>query len=430
MSKIFIKDIGEHIGKTITLKGWLYNYRSSGKINFLILRDGTGYLQCVVFKDEVDEQVFKRCDKLTQESSITVTGIVKEDERAPGGFEMTVEDFEIVQIAEDYPITHKEHGVDFLMNNRHLWLRSSKQHATLRIRDEIVKATRDFYYDRDFTLIDSPILTPTACEGTTTLFSTDYFGDEAYLTQSGQLYLEPACMAFGKVYCFGPTFRAEKSKTRRHLTEFWMVEPEVAYADYEDMMKLGEEYVSYLVERCLENRKKDLETLERDLSELKNITPPFPGISYKEAIELLREKGEDIEYGDDFGGGHETVLSEAYEKPVYIHHWPGDIKAFYMEPDPEDSELALAFDLIAPEGYGEIIGGSERVSDPDLLLKRIKEEDLPEEAFDWYLEIRKYGSVPHSGFGLGLERTVAWICGSKHVRTTIPYPRTIKRLNP
>ncbi len=430
MEQVYIKDVGKYSGKTVTLKGWLYNKRSTKNIHFLIFRDGYGYLQCVAGKNDVSEELFEKIDKLTQESSIIVTGEVKPDSRAECGYELMLSDLEIVQISDAYPITPKEHGTDFLMERRHLWMRSKKQHAILRIRDEILKATRDFYYDRDFVQIDSPILTPAACEGTTTLFGTEYFGEKAYLTQSGQLYLEPACMAFGKVYCFGPTFRAEKSKTRRHLTEFWMIEPEVAYMEWEDCMKLGEDYVSYMVSRCLENRTDELKILGRELSKLEAISAPFPRMRYDEAIKYLQDKGEDIKWGDDFGGGHETILGEIHDKPIYIHHWPVETKAFYMEPDPEDSRYALAYDLIASEGYGEIIGGSQRISDPELLMERIKQHGLPEDAYKWYIDIRHYGSVPHSGFGLGIERTVAWICGIDHIRMTIPYPRTLNRIYP
>lgn len=427
---IRISESGKYENKEVTIQGWLYNKRSSGKIRFLLVRDGSAIIQCVVVKNEVSEDVFEKTELLTQETSLRVTGTLVADKRAPIGYELHVKDIEIIQIAKDYPITPKEHGVDFLMDHRHLWIRSKRQHAILRIRHEIIKAAQDFFNDRDFIKVDSPIFTPNAAEGTTTLFKTDYFGSPAYLTQSGQLYAEAACMAFGRVYCFGPTFRAEKSKTRRHLTEFWMIEPEVAYFDLQDDMQLAEEFVSYIVQTVLKNRKQELETLERDTSKLEKVTPPFPKIHYNEAVEILKKNGVDFTYGDDFGGADETVLSDQFEKPVIVHHYPAEVKAFYMKRDPEEPQFALAMDMLAPEGYGEIIGGSQREDDYDTLLQRIREHNLSEEAFKWYLDLRKYGSVPHSGFGLGIERTVAWITGVKHVRETIPFPRLMQRIYP
>ncbi len=427
---IRISESGKYENKEVTIQGWLYNKRSSGKIRFLLVRDGSAIIQCVVVKNEVSEEVFEKTELLTQETSLRVTGTLVADKRAPIGYELHVKDIEIIQIAKDYPITPKEHGVDFLMDHRHLWIRSKRQHAILRIRHEIIKAAQDFFNDRDFIKVDSPIFTPNAAEGTTTLFKTDYFGSPAYLTQSGQLYAEAACMAFGRVYCFGPTFRAEKSKTRRHLTEFWMIEPEVAYFDLQDDMQLAEEFVSYIVQTVLKNRKQELETLERDTSRLEKVTPPFPKIHYNEAVEILKKNGVDFTYGDDFGGADETVLSDQFEKPVIVHHYPAEVKAFYMKRDPQEPQFALAMDMLAPEGYGEIIGGSQREDDYDTLLQRIREHNLSEEAFKWYLDLRKYGSVPHSGFGLGIERTVAWITGVKHVRETIPFPRLMQRIYP
>ncbi len=427
---IRISQSAQYENQEVTIKGWLYNKRSSGKIRFLLVRDGSAIIQCVVVKNEVSEDVFEKTDLLTQESSLIVTGKLVADKRSPLGYEMHVTDLEIVQIAQEYPITKKEHGIDFLMDHRHLWIRSKRQHAILRIRHEIINAARQFFNERDFTLVDSPIFTPNAAEGTTTLFKTDYFGSPAYLTQSGQLYAEAACMAFGRVYCFGPTFRAEKSKTRRHLTEFWMIEPEVAYFDLQDDMQLAEEFVSHIVQTVLKNRKAELEVLERDTKILENTVPPFPKIHYNEAVEILKKHGVDFPYGDDFGGADETILSEEFDKPVIIHHYPAEVKAFYMKRDPEEPQFALAMDMLAPEGYGEIIGGSQREDDYDTLLQRIREHNLDEEAFAWYLDLRKYGSVPHSGFGLGIERTVAWITGTKHVRETIPFPRLLQRIYP
>lgn len=429
--EVYIENLSEHVGKEVKIYGWVYNKRSSGKIRFVLVRDGTGILQCVMAKGETPDEVFDKYDLLTQETSLIVSGIVNEDKRAPGGYELHIKDIKIIHIAQDYPITPKEHGVDFLMDHRHLWLRSRRPHAILRIRHRLVKAIRDFFDSKGFVLIDAPILTPAACEGTTTLFETDYFDlGKAYLSQSGQLYVEAAAMAFGKVYCFGPTFRAEKSKTRRHLTEFWMVEPEVAFYELEDIMNLAEEFVEYIVGRVLETSKKEFEVLERNTEPLEKIKRPFPRISYNEAVEILKNNGVNFQWGNDFGNTDETIISQQFEKPVIVHHYPAAVKAFYMKRDPNDETYALAFDMLAPEGYGEIIGGSQREDDYETLLKRIKEHNLPVEAFDWYLDLRKYGSVPHSGFGLGVERTLAWICGLDHVRETIPFPRMIYRIKP
>jgi len=431
MPKISIKDLSEHVGKEVTLSGWLYNKRSSGKIKFIVLRDGTGYLQCVYFKGNVSDEVFEIADKIGQESSITVSGKVKEEKRAPGGYELDATNLKIISEAGDYPITPKEHGVEFLMDNRHLWLRSSKQVAILKIRHRIVKAIRDFFDERGFTLMDPPILTPAACEGTSTLFETEYFDlGKAYLTQSGQLYAEAGAMALGKVYTFGPTFRAEKSKTRRHLTEFWMVEPEVAFYDLNDNMDLAEEFLEYIVQTVLKDMEEELKTIERDTTMLKNVKKPLPRISYDEAVEILKKNGIDFQYGNDLGGTDETVISNQFDRPVMVHHYPAEVKAFYMKRDPQNPKLALAVDVLAPEGYGEIIGGSQREDDLNVLIERIKEHNLPMEAFEWYLDLRRYGSVPHAGFGLGLERTVGWICGLEHVRETIPFPRMIYRNTP
>ncbi|MEW5764708.1 MAG: asparagine--tRNA ligase [Acidobacteriota bacterium] len=425
-----IKGLSKHAGKAVTLSGWVYNKRSSGKVRFLILRDGTGYLQCVAFVKDVSAEVFDLLDRVSLESSVTVTGIVRLDERAPGGVELSLTDARLHHMAEEYPIGKKEHGTGFLMENRHLWLRSSRQVAILRVRSEIEQSFRDYFYDRGFTLIDSPILTPAACEGTTTLFETDYFGEKAFLSQSGQLYLEPACMALGKVYCFGPTFRAEKSKTRRHLMEFWMLEPEVAFATLDDVMNLAEDFLTSVVARVLDRCAEELKVLERDTSKLEMVQKPFPRLQYKDAVEQLHSLGSDLKFGDDFGGDDETILTRQYDRPLMVHRYPSAVKAFYMEPDPEDPSLALCVDVLAPEGYGEIIGGSERIHDHDLLLSRIREHGLPEEAFRWYLDIRRYGTVRHGGFGIGLERTVSWICGLQHVRETIPYPRMLYKLYP
>ncbi len=425
-----IKDVAQYDGQEVTVKGWLYNKRSSGKLRFLLVRDGTATIQCVVFKGAVSEEVFEHATALTQESSLIVTGKVTRDERSSIGYEIQVSDIRIVQIAQEYPITKKEHGVDFLMDHRHLWLRSSKQHALIRIRHEIIRAAREFFDARDFTLMDAPIFTPNAAEGTSTLFETDYFERKAYLTQSGQLYGEAGAMAFGNIYCFGPTFRAEKSKTRRHLTEFWMIEPEMAYCDLQQDMVVAEEFVTHIVKSVLKNRRPELETMERDISKLEQIETPFPRLHYDEAVEILKKNGVDFEYGDDFGAADETIISEQFDRPVIVHHYPAGVKAFYMKRDPETPQFALAMDMLAPEGYGEIIGGSQREDDFDVLLERVKEHNLPEEAFAWYLDLRKYGSVPHAGFGLGIERTVAWISGIRHIRETIPFPRTMTRLYP
>lgn len=431
MQKILVKDLAHHVGKEITLYGWLYNKRSSGKLKFLMLRDGSGIVQCVYFKGNVSGKVFEDADRIGQESSIEVTGKVKEEQRSPGGFEIDATNLKIISEAHNYPITPKEHGIEFLMDHRHLWLRSIKQTAILKVRARIVKAIRDFFDNNGFTLADTPILTPSACEGTSTLFSTDYFDlGQAYLTQSGQLYAEANAMALGKVYNFGPTFRAEKSKTRRHLTEFWMVEPEVAFADLNDNMELAEQFLEYVVQTILKDCEKELNTLERDTTLLQNVKVPLPRISYDEAVNILKEKGIDFEWGKDFGGGDETIISNQFDRPVMVHRYPAEIKAFYMKRDPENEKLALALDVLAPEGYGEIIGGSQREDNLDILIDRIKKHNLPLEHFEWYLDLRKYGSVPHSGFGLGLERTVSWICGLDHIRETIPFPRMIYRKTP
>jgi len=431
MQKIYINNLAGYVGKEISISGWLYNKRSSGKLRFLVLRDGSGYLQCVFFKGNVTPEVFELTDKVGQESSITVTGVVKEEPRAPGGYELDGINLEVIQETHEYPITPKEHGIEFLMDNRHLWLRSSRQVAIMRVRHRIVKAIRDFFDDRGFTLMDAPILTPSACEGTSTLFSTDYFDlGKAYLTQSGQLYAEAGALALGKVYTFGPTFRAEKSKTRRHLTEFWMVEPEVAFADLNDDMDLAEEFLEYIVQTVLKDKAEELKVLERDISKLQNVKRPLPRISYDEAVDILKKNGIDFQWGNDLGGTDETIISNQFDRPVMVHRYPSQVKAFYMKRDPENPELALAVDVLAPEGYGEIIGGSQREDNLNLLLDRIKEHDLPQEAFEWYLDLRRFGSVPHAGFGLGLERTVGWICGLDHVRETVPFPRMIYRKTP
>ncbi len=430
LHKLTVKELAAHDGEKVTLDGWVYNKRSSGKVRFLILRDGSGYLQCVAFVRDVPPEVFELMDRATLESSVTVEGTVRIDQRAPGGVELSLSGLVLHHMAEEYPIGKKEHGTGFLMENRHLWLRSSRQVAILRVRSEIEQAFRDYFYESGFTLIDSPILTPAACEGTTTLFETDYFGEKAYLSQSGQLYLEPACMALGKVYCFGPTFRAEKSKTRRHLMEFWMLEPEVAFAGLDDVMALSEDFLVSVVSRILDRCPEELKILERDTSKLEKVQKPFPRVQYKDAVRQLHELGSDLKYGDDFGGDDETILTQQYDRPIMVHRYPASVKAFYMEPDPEDPSLALCVDVLAPEGYGEIVGGSERIHDHDLLLSRIQEHGLPVEAFQWYLDIRRYGTVKHGGFGIGLERTVAWLCGLNHVRETIPYPRMLYRLYP
>jgi len=428
---VYIEDIAQHDGTQVTLRGWLHNRRSSGKIHFLIVRDGTGFIQAVMSKADVGEELFARADHLGQETALTVTGVVRADARARGGYELIASSFEVVHDTQDYPITPKEHGVDYLMDRRHLWIRSQRQHAILRVRHEVVNAVRDFFNSRGFILADTPIFTPSACEGTTTLFPVQYFEDTtAYLTQSGQLYNEANAMALGRVYCFGPTFRAEKSKTRRHLTEFWMVEPEMAYADLDDTMALAEELVADVVARVLDRRRAELTQLERDTTTLERVRAPFPRITYDEAIERLRAQGQPVEWGGDFGGTDETVLSEQFDRPVMVHRYPAQVKAFYMKPDPDRADLALCVDVLAPEGYGEIIGGGQRLDDYDLLLARIQAHGLPEASFQWYLDLRRYGSVPHSGFGMGIERVVAWICGLEHVRETIPYPRLLHRMYP
>jgi asparaginyl-tRNA synthetase len=434
-----ISEIGKHEGQTVTIRGWLYNLRESGKLLFPQFRDGSGVIQGVVPKNAVTPEVFDAVKTLTQESSVIVEGKVRADKRAPGGYELDVANVQVVQRvpeSDPYPITPKEHGTDFLMEHRHLWVRSQRQAAILRVRAEIIKAARDFFDERGFTLTDPPIITPAACEGTTTLFPVHYFDDQAYLTQSGQLYAEAMAMALGKVYSFGPTFRAEKSKTRRHLTEFWMVEPEVAYATLDDVMDIAEGLISFIVKRCLERRRVDLQTIGRDISKLEKIEPPFPRISYDDAVKNLQEghaKGAletKFEWGGDLGSPDETYLSAQFDKPLMVHRYPAKVKAFYMEPDPQRPELALCVDVLAPEGYGEIIGGSQRMASHELLLQRIHEHGLPEEAFKWYLDLRKFGSVPHGGFGMGIERAVAWICGVEHVRETIPFPRMLYRLYP
>ncbi len=441
-----IEDIATHVGKEVTLRGWLYNRTDKGRLQFLQLRDGTGFIQCVVFQKEVPPEIFEAAKRLTQESSLIVTGTVRADPRAPGvpgGYEVGVSGLQVVQIAAEYPIGPKEHGVEFLMDNRHLWLRSSRQWAILRIRAEIIRAIRGWLDDHGFVLVDTPILTPSAAEGTTTLFETDFHGEKAYLTQSGQLYNEADIFALGKVYCFGPTFRAEKSKTRRHLQEFWMVEPEIAFCKLEELLEIEEEFVSYIVQTVLRKRAAELKLLGRDISRLEKVEPPFPRISYDEAIERINRAAAEgrtvppgdepvppLQWGDDFGAPHETYLAEQFDRPVFVHHFPTAVKAFYMEPEPNRPEVCRSADLLAPEGYGEITGGSERMSDPELLQRAIEHHKLPKEAYRWYVDLRLYGSVPHSGFGLGVERTVAWICGLDHVRETIPFPRMLNRLYP
>src|SRR5579863_3975167 len=432
--RITIAEAGQHVGETVQIAGWLYNLRRSGKIAFPILRDGYGLMQCVAVKSALPEELFETIKNLTQESSIIVTGKVRAEQRAPGGYEMDVEALEVLQRvseADPYPITPKGHGTDFLMDHRHLWLRSQRQHAIIRVRHAVIESVRDYFDSNGFTLVDTPIFTPAACEGTTTLFEVNYFDDDkAYLSQSGQLYSEATAMAFGKVYCFGPTFRAEKSKTRRHLTEFWMVEPEMAYATIDDIKACAEEMILFIVGRVLESRREELKVLERDVSKLEAVQAPFPRISYDEAVKILREHGSEIQWGGDFGGGDETILTQQFDRPIMVDRFPMAIKAFYMAPDPDRPEVALGVDVLAPEGYGEIIGGGQRLHDLELLLKRIEEHQLPKEAFDWYIDLRKYGSVPHGGFGMGIERCVAWICGLEHVRETIAFPRMLYRLRP
>jgi len=436
----YISELGKHVGSEVTLRGWLSQKRSSGKIRFLVLRDGTGYVQCVAVAKNVSAELFEASGQLSLESSLVLRGTVKADDRAQGGYEIELSGFELIGDGGDFPIQPKEHGVEFLFDNRHLYLRSRTPQAVLRIRNEVVQSCRDFFYERDFVLIDSPILTPAACEGTTTLFETDYFGQQAFLAQSGQLYLEPACMAFGKVYCFGPTFRAEKSKTRRHLTEFWMIEPEVAFLELDGLVALAEEFVTYIVARVLDRCAEPLKFLERDTSKLEKVAVPFPRLTYDQAAEILtaeaaqqrmRDEGAPpFKYGGDLGALDETILTERADLPVAITHWPAAIKSFYMQPAPDDPAKVLGLDLLAPEGYGEIIGGSQRIHDPELMARRIKEHDLPMEAFQWYLDTRRHGTVPHSGFGMGIERVVTWLSGISHLREAIPYPRQIHRLYP
>jgi len=425
-----VRELTQHIGEEVVLSGWLDNKRSSGKIAFLQVRAGGSTVQVVIGRRDVSEAEWAEVERVTQESTVRVAGRVKADQRAPSGVEVQATGFAILALTEDYPITPKEHGTAFLMEHRHLWLRSSRQRAALRVRSEVEQAIRDFFYERDFTLIDSPILTPAASEGTSTLFETDYFGDKAYLSQSGQLYLEPAAAAFGKVYCFGPTFRAEKSKTRRHLMEFWMVEPEVAFLEFAGLCDLAEEFVGYLVARVLDRSREELKILERDTAKLAAVVPPFPRITYTEAVEILNREGNPIQWGDDFGGDEETILASRFDRPVMVTQFPASFKAFYMQPDPENPDVVLGLDLLAPEGYGEIIGGSQRIHDPELLRERIRRHDLPLAAFQWYLDVRQYGAFPHSGFGMGIERFVAWMCGLAHLRETIPYPRTLYRIYP
>jgi asparaginyl-tRNA synthetase len=431
---IHISEARHFEGSLVEIRGWLYNLRKSGKIVFPIIRDGSGLMQCVAVKNNLPEEVFEILKNLTQESSFTITGTVRAEARAPGGYELDVTDAKVIQrVSEEhpYPITPKEHGVDFLMDHRHLWLRSRRQHAAIRVRHEIIKGIRDYFDSHGFTLVDTPIFTPAACEGTSTLFEVDYFGDEkVYLTQSGQLYNEANVMSFGKVYCFGPTFRAEKSKTRRHLTEFWMVEPEMAYADLEEVKRVAEELVVYLVGRVLENRKEELKALERNTSKLESVKGPFPRMTYDEALRILQSKGSEIKWGGDFGNTDETLLTEDYDRPLMVDRYPAAVKAFYFQPDEQRPEVVLGLDVIAPEGYGEIIGGGQRIDDLALLEKRLAEHNLPREAFEWYLDLRRFGTVPHGGFGMGVERFVAWMCGLEHVRETIPYPRMLYRTRP
>lgn len=428
--KITIAEVGKHVGETVRIGTWLHNKRSSGKIQFLQLRDGTGYIQGVLVKSEVDEKDWEAGKSLTQESSCYVTGVVREDERAPSGYELTVTGVEPIHIAAEYPITNKEHGTEFLMDHRHLWIRSRRQNAILKIRSEIIRAIYEFFHQHGFYKVDPPILTPTSAEGTTNLFHTKYFDEDAYLSQSGQLYMEAAAMALGKVFSFGPTFRAEKSKTRRHLIEFWMVEPEMAFVDHEENLEIQEQFVTHIIQSVLRNCRMELKALERDTTLLEKCVAPFPRITYDDAIKLLQEKGHAIQWGEDFGAPDETAIANHFDQPVFITHYPAQIKAFYMKPDPSRPEVVLCADLIAPEGYGEIIGGSQRIDDPQLLEERFNEHGLSMEAYAWYLDLRKYGTVPHSGFGLGLERVVAWITGTEHVRETIPFPRLLYRLYP
>ncbi|TCP61495.1 asparagine--tRNA ligase [Baia soyae] len=431
MSMITIREVSAYVGQEVTIGVWMYNKRSSGKIQFLQLRDGTGTIQGVLVRNQVAPEIWDEAKLLTMESSLYVTGMIRQDDRAPSGFELDVTSVKTIQVAEEYPIAKKEHGTDFLMDHRHLWIRSARQAAILRVRAEIIRAIQMFLDQKGFTLVDPPILTPSSCEGTTNLFHTKYFDEDAYLSQSGQLYAEAAAMALNKVYSFGPTFRAEKSKTRRHLIEFWMIEPEMAFVDHEGNLEYQEQMLEFVAQSVLQNCQTELQTLERDISKLEKIKAPFPRITYDEAIELLHREGfDDIQWGEDFGAPHETKIAESFDKPVFITHYPTEIKSFYMKPDPKRPEVVLCADLIAPEGYGEIIGGSQRIDDPELLAERYEEHSLSKEAYAWYLDLRKYGTVPHSGFGLGLERTVAWICGLDHVRETIPFPRMLNRLYP
>jgi len=430
MGVAHVAEIAAHAGRKVTVRGWLAAKRSSGKLLFLQVRDGTGTIQCTVFRPKMAPESFEQVSHLPQESSVTVTGTVNEDARAPGGYELQVEEISVTAAAEEYPITPKEHGTAFLLDRRHLWLRSSRQHAILRIRASVVRTCRRYFDERNFTLIDAPIFTPAACEGTTTLFGVDYFGDRVYLTQSGQLYMEAGAMAFGKVYCLGPTFRAEKSKTRRHLTEFWMIEPEVAYLDLEGDMDLAEDFIVSVVGGVVEECRSELELLGRDLSSLERVQKPFPRLTYTDAVRTLRDQGREHEWGDDFGGDEETVLASQYDRPVMIHRYPATCKAFYMKGDPADSRVALCVDVLAPEGYGEIIGGGQREDDLEVLRTKIAEHGLPADSFEWYLDLRRYGSVPHAGFGMGIERMVAWLCGIHHVRETIPFPRMLERTTP
>ncbi|MBD3368172.1 MAG: asparagine--tRNA ligase [Candidatus Eisenbacteria bacterium] len=425
-----IESIAEHVGQEITLEGWLAARRSSGKIQFLQVRDGTGFIQCVVSVSDVGEDVFERVSGLTQESSVRVTGVVRADERAPTGFELSATGVEVVSLADEYPITPKEHGTSFLMDHRHLWIRSSRQFAALRVRATVMREARRYFDERGYLLLDTPILTPSACEGTTTLFETEYFGEKAYLTQSGQLYNEATAMAFGRVYCCGPSLRAEKAKTRRHLIEFWQIEPEMAYADLDDVMEVAEELVTWVVAAVLRERRYELSILDRDAAPLERIEPPFPRLTYDQAVERLREKASDFNWGDDFGAEEETLLSELFDRPVLVHRYPRSVKPFYMENDPDDDRLSLSVDMLAPEGYGEIVGGGQRLTDPVELKRRMDEEGMSEEDYGWYLDLRKYGSVPHGGFGMGIERVVTWICGLPHLRETIPFPRMLSRLRP
>ncbi|MCA8959594.1 MAG: asparagine--tRNA ligase [Planctomycetes bacterium] len=423
--------LSEHDGQTVTLRGWLQNRRSKGKIAFLQVRDGSGTVQCIAVAAQLDEESFKALSSLPYESALTVTGAVRADSRAPGGYELEVVSAEIISVAEEYPIANQAHGADFLLSHRHLWLRSSKQVAIMRIRDEVIRAIRDFFHERDFINVDAPIFTPNACEGTTTLFEVEYSDDErAFLSQSGQLYNEAAAMAYGRVYCFGPTFRAERSKTRRHLREFWMCEPEMAYADLDDVMDLAEGLLCFIAQRVLTHRKRELEVLERDVSRLEAIQKPFPRLSYEEAAKKMAEGGHDFRFGEDFGAPDETFVSNLYDRPVMVHRYPHEVKAFYMKRDPADDRFALGVDVLAPEGYGEVIGGGQREEDLEVLRSRIRAHELPQEAFEWYLDLRRYGSVPHGGFGLGLERTVAWMCGIEHIREAIPFPRMLYRIYP